>query len=224
MLAVIVLMLAGNTPVYAQSARVTIKKQQAAIDEILQEIESQTNYLFINNNNVKLDRRVNVSAENEPVSSVLKKILEGIGAEFVLQGSHIVLTNKVQKSSPSRTLKAENRSGRVVDAGGKPIVGATVILSGTTVGTTTDSEGRFMIRAAQGNTLEFSCLGYDPARVTVGSKSKIDVTLQESTSTLDDVVIVGYGVQKKANLTGAVAAIRNEEIGQIGRASCRERV
>ena len=214
MLAVIVLMLAGNTPVYAQSARVTIKKQQAAIDEILQEIESQTNYLFINNNNVKLDRRVNVSAENEPVSSVLKKILEGIGAEFVLQGSHIVLTNKVQKSSPSRTLKAENRSGRVVDAGGKPIVGATVILSGTTVGTTTDSEGRFMIRAAQGNTLEFSCLGYDPARVTVGSKSKIDVTLQESTSTLDDVVIVGYGVQKKANLTGAVAAIRNEEIGR----------
>ena len=71
-----------------------------------------------------------------------------------------------------------------------------------------------MIRAAQGNTLEFSCLGYDPARVTVGSKSKIDVTLQESTSTLDDVVIVGYGVQKKANLTGAVAAIRNEEIGR----------
>lgn len=213
-LAVLVLMLAGNAPVYAQSARVTIKKQQAAIEEILQEIESQTNYLFINNNNVKLDRRVDVSVENEPVATVLKKIFEGTGAEFVLQGSHIVLTNKVQKSIPPRTPKAENRSGRVVDAGGKPIVGATVILAGTTVGTTTDSEGRFTIRAAQGNTLEFSCLGYEPVRVTVSGKSRIDVTMQESASTLDDVVVVGYGVQKKANLTGAVTAIDNEEIGR----------
>lgn len=85
-LAVLVLMLAGNAPVYAQSARVTIKKQQAAIEEILQEIESQTNYLFINNNNVKLDRRVDVSVENEPVATVLKKIFEGTGAEFVLPG------------------------------------------------------------------------------------------------------------------------------------------
>ena len=214
MLAVLVLMLAGNTPVYAQSARVTIKKQQATIEAILQEIEAQTHYLFINNNNVKLDRRVDVSVENEPVASVLKKIFEGTGTEFVLQGSHIVLTNKVQKSAPSRMAKAENRSGRVVDTGGKPVVGATVILSGTTFGTTTDSEGRFTIRAAKGNNLEFSCLGYTPVRVTVGAKSTIDVTLQESVDILDDVVVVGYGVQKKANLTGAVAAIRNEEIGR----------
>lgn len=214
MLAVLVLILAGNTSVYAQTARVTIKKQQATIEDLLQEIESQTNYLFINNNNVKLDRKVDVSAENEPVASVLKKIFEDTGTEFVLQGSHIVLTNKVQKSVPGRMPKAENRSGRVTDAEGKPIIGATVILWGTTVGTTTDSEGRFMIRAAQGNTLEFSCLGYDPVRVTVGGKSKIDITLQESISTLDDVVVVGYGVQKKTNLTGAVATIDNEEIGR----------
>ena len=75
MLALLVLMLAGNAPAHAQSARVTIQKRQATIEEILHEIESRTNYLFINNNNVKLDRKVEVSAENEPVSSVLKKIL-----------------------------------------------------------------------------------------------------------------------------------------------------
>lgn len=212
--AVLVLMLAGNTPSYAQSARVTIKKQRATIETILLQIEAQTHYLFINNNDVKLDRSIDVSAENEPVASVLKKIFEGTGAEFVLQGSHIVLTNKVRKSTPTRMPKAENTSGRVVDDAGEPIVGATVILLGTTVGTTTDSEGRFTIRAAKGTVLEFSCLGYTPMRVAVGVESTLDVTLQQSVDALDDVIVVGYGVQKKANLTGAVAAIDNAEIAR----------
>jgi len=210
--AALALMLIGAAPVRAQSARVTIDKRQATIETILQEIESQTDYLFINNHSVKLDRRVDVSAENESVASVLKTIFNGTGTEFILQGRHIVLTDNVRKKAQPAAPKAEERSGRIVDAQGAPIVGATVVLSGTTLGTTTDSDGRFTIRAARGNTLELSCLGYTPARIAVGDKMRIDVTLQEDAGTLDDIVVIGYGQQKRVNVTGAVGTISGQDL------------
>ena len=100
--------------------------------------------------------------------------------------------------------------GKVVDAQGEPVIGAAVIVPGTTTGAVTDFEGNFEINAAAGTTLEVSCIGY--ATQTVKAAANLQVVLQDDTTFLDEVVVVGYGVQKKSDLTGAVARVGADDL------------
>ena len=116
----------------------------------------------------------------------------------------------------SLSLAAQTRevSGRVLDPGGEPLIGAAVLLSGTTSGDVTDLDGAFSMKVPAGTvTLEISCLGYNGATVTVpATQNQVTVVLEEDKMVLDETVVIGYGTQKKVNLTGAVAVVESKEL------------
>ena len=105
--------------------------------------------------------------------------------------------------------------GTVKDANGQPVIGATVIVDGTTTGTTTDADGRFVLTVGEQATLTVSYLGYKDAQVAVAGKTAVEVTLQEDAAMLDDVVVVGYGTMKRSDLTGSTTSLRSEEITSV---------
>ena len=103
-------------------------------------------------------------------------------------------------------------SGVVTDATGEPVIGANIIVKETATGTITDIDGNYSIEVPQGAILQFTYIGYNSQEVTVGASDRIDVVLSEDTQTLDEVVVIGFGSQKKANLTGAVSSVKMEDL------------
>ena len=102
-------------------------------------------------------------------------------------------------------------TGTVVDATGEPVIGANITVKGTTVGTVSDMDGKYSIQASPGSVIQVSYIGYLTQEIVVGNKSVIDVRLVENQQALDEVVVVGYGTQKKVNLTGAVSSVKVDE-------------
>ena len=200
---------AGN--VHSQNARVNIRMNNVQLDKILNEIESQTDYLFIYNNQVDISRIASVKAKNEAVAKVLDKVLEGTGINYELEGTHIILsTETANKSNDQQQLRTI--TGSVVDVNGEAIIGANIQVKGTTNGTITDIEGNFSIQAGPKSVLEVSYIGYLKQEVVLSNQKSLRIILKEDTKTLDEVVVIGYGVQKKADLTGSVANINTEKL------------
>lgn len=195
----------------SQNARVSINKNNAQLDEVLNEIESQTDYLFVYNNQVNVNRKVSVRVKQKPVSKVLDDLFEDSGVQYAMEGSHIVLS-KQEAPVANATQQAKNIAGTVLDNNGEPIIGANVIVKGTTNGTITDMDGNFSIEADAKATLNISYIGYLPKEIVVGNEKSIRILLTEDTKTLDEVVVIGYGTQKKADLTGAVANVSTEKL------------
>lgn len=195
----------------SQNARVSINKNNAQLDEVLNEIESQTDYLFVYNNQVNVNRKVSVKVKQKPVSKVLDDLFEDSGVQYAMEGSHIVLS-KQEAPITSAAQQAKNITGTVLDNSGEPIIGANVVVKGTTNGTITDMDGSFSIEADAKATLNISYIGYLPKEIVVGNEKSIRILLTEDTKTLDEVVVIGYGTQKKADLTGSVANISAEKL------------
>lgn len=106
----------------------------------------------------------------------------------------------------------KNVRGTVVDASGDPLIGVNVSVKGMTIGIITDMEGKYQLEVPANAILVFSYIGYQTQETVVGSQSSINVTLKEDTQKLDEVIVVGYGVQKKVTVTGAVASVSGEEL------------
>lgn len=200
---------AGN--VHSQNARVSIRMNNVKLDKILNEIESQTDYLFIYNNQVNINKIASVRAKHEAVAQVLDKILANTGINYELEGTHIILTTEDVKSTHTEQ-QVKTITGMVTDASGEAIIGANIRIKGTTTGTITDIDGNFSIEAEAKSVIEVSYIGYHTQEVIVNNQKSIRIILKEDTKTLDEVVVIGYGVQKKADLTGSVANINTEKL------------
>lgn len=127
----------------------------------------------------------------------------------------LLLTGLFLLSSFAAVAQTHPVKGTVVDAAGNPLPGASVIIKGTTRGVTTSADGAFTIAAEPQQSLEVSFMGYKTAVVTVGTQTSVKIELEEDANLLDDVVVVGYGVQKKVNLTGSVVSVSAKEIADI---------
>lgn len=197
---------------HSQNARVSISKRDAQLEEILGEIEKQTDYLFIYNNQVEINYKVSVKVKNQPVSIVLSDLLKNSGIDYVMEGTHIVLTKKEANSLPEVTQQTQKVTGTIFDQHDEPIIGANIVIKGTTVGTVTDINGLFSIEAEAKSVLNISYIGYQTKDIIVGNQKKIKVVLLEDSRILDEVVVIGYGTQKKADLTGSVANVSTEKL------------
>ena len=113
-------------------------------------------------------------------------------------------------------------SGTVLDETGVPLPGVSILLKGTTRGTTTDLDGKYSIAAPSSGVLVFSFIGYTNMEETVGSRTKIDITLNPDIANLEEVVVVGYGTQKKSQLTGAISSVGNKEIQELPEAQSKD--
>ena len=180
----------------AQNVRVTIRENGAKMEQVISAIERQTRYLFGIDDEVNTDLPVTVHAENEPLKKVLDEMFRGTDIIYTVEGTNILLTRR--PAAPQS--RAVSVTGRVTDASGQPIVGASVIVRGTTVGVSTDAEGRFALEVpspAASQTLEVSYLGYETAAVPVGSRTSFEVTLQESSSEIEQVVVTALGIKRQ---------------------------
>lgn len=200
------------TESYSQTMKVTVVADNVSTGKVISEIEKQTDYLFVYNvNEVNLKRNVKVNAQNKSVAEVLNKVFEGTDIYYAMEGKNIMLMSKAKEGE---TVQQANKvTGIVKDVNGEPIIGANVTVKGQSIGTITDIDGRFVLDAPKDAVLQITYIGYTPQDVKVGNKKEIIVTLTEDTEALDEVVVVGYGTQKKVNLTGAVGNVSMKDIG-----------
>lgn len=177
------------------------------LGQALSRIESQTNYKFVYSSALTAaNDRVTLQYDGSSIEALLDKLLNGKNVQYQRQGNTVVLT-------PSNLAPVEYVSGTVTDSKGDPVPGVAVVISGTSKGTYTDSNGRYSLAVDKGSeALEFSSIGFDSVSTPIGGRSTINVVLQDSSEFLEELVVVGFGTQKKVNLTGSVAVANAEDI------------
>ncbi|WP_460639794.1 TonB-dependent receptor [Larkinella harenae] len=212
------------------SQRITISVSYLGVDKVLEKIEGQTRVRFIYSAEViRADRKVSLDSQNQRLDTVLETLLGPLGIEYKVSRKTILLRKAAEKKT---SLKAEpveilapketNReiTGKVLDETGQPIPGASVIVKGTTLGTSTNAEGEYILSLPDDkNAIIFSFVGYVPQEVLVGTMTNLVVTLKVDEKALEEVVVVGFGEQKKVSVTGAVASVTSEVLQQSSSAS-----
>lgn len=191
--------------VFSQTTVVSIRANQTSVENVLRAIEKQSGrYCVYNSKLINADRMVNIDLENCSIEEALDKLFKGTQVKYEINERYIII-------SPASTsiLQIKKISGHVLDDKGESIIGANIIVKGKPgQGAITDINGNFTIELPQGDvTLVVSYIGYTTQEVKVGDKSTLKIILKEDSETLDEVVVVGFSTQKKANVTGAVAQV-----------------
>ena len=180
----------------AQTARFTIHMENVPMEQVVNEIEKQSRYLFLFNKDIDSRRIiVSVHAENQTITQILPVLFKDTGLDYTIEGMSILVTKKAEASEKPIQVR-----GKVLDQQGQPIVGASVIVQGTTVGVSTDAQGRFELEVpapVASRVLEISYLGYETAHVAVGSRTRFDVTLREAASEIEQVVVTALGIKRQ---------------------------
>ncbi|UOY05836.1 TonB-dependent receptor [Muricauda sp. SCSIO 64092] len=213
--------LQATTTTYAQNTKLTIQMEGAKIAQIIETVESKSEFRFLfDRDDVDLERRVDIDVRAKKIGHILKVMFKGSDVAYNIENRQIVLNkskqiNRTQVPSIEDTVvQQEYRvTGTVTDKDGGPLPGANVVVMGTTTGVQTDFDGNFEITVPDGGILEISYVGFTPQRFTITEDQNLQVQLQEDLAALEEVVVVGYGTQKKVNLTGAVSSVDFEELG-----------
>jgi TonB-linked SusC/RagA family outer membrane protein len=194
---------------YAQSERVTIQLSDAPVRAILRAIEEQSLYRFFYSSDLAyLNQKISINAVNRTVASVLDEALKGSNLSYKMAEKNLITISAVDPQP--RT--SRNISGVVLDGGGEPLAGASVVVKGTTAGALTGVSGDYSLQASDGDVLVFSFMGLTSMEEAVGERSRVDVQLSEATRLIDEVVVVGYGVQKKSVVTAAISRVTAEDL------------
>lgn len=217
-----ILMLFCTTFLMAQTEkRFSLSFSNIPLSEAMPKVEKASGYTFFYNPaEVNIRVEVSLSVQNETVRKAMDKMLNSVGIGFEITNSQIVLFPSNKKSTGTQGGKVTVK-GKVVDATGEPIIGANVVEKGTVNGVITDIDGNYQLSVSKDASLLVSYIGYVPQTIKAGTKTEI--CLVEDSKTLDEVVVVGFGTQKKVNLTGAVAsvsseALANKPVANIGQA------
>jgi len=201
--------------IHGQEQKVTVNLKNASLKEVFSVIEKQTSYRFSYRSAAVDDRKdVNVEKRGVSVATVLDVALKGRNLEYkIVSSKMIVISNKVTKATPST--KQRKVSGIITDANGEPIIGANVAVKGTSTGTITDIDGKFDIEVPANTILNITYIGYQSMEINVGNKNTLDVRLSEDTQALDEIVVIGYGTQKKSDVSGSVTTVSGEKLAKI---------
>lgn len=200
---------------YAQSLKFSIHKQNSSISEVFKEIEKKSDFtFFFNDNQINVKQKVNVSANNASIEDVLAQVLQNTGYNYQIIDKQILIkvSDKEVMAVPAVVQSDKKITGTVLDATGMPVIGANVMVKGTTNGTITDMDGRFSLDVDKGATLVVSYIGFANQEIKVGNQTNLSIALKEDSKALDELVVVGYGVQKKVNLTGSVSSVSSKEL------------
>ena len=196
----------------ASAQRVSISLNNVKVEKILSTITKQTGLsVAYSKQIVNLDRRVSIQVEDADVAQVLEKLVADTNLSYEIRNNKIYLFEKRYETSAPAVLQQKKLiSGTVTDTKGEPIIGANVVIKGTTTGTITDIDGHFDFEVPNNATLQISYIGYQTSEVEINDKTSFTISLKEDLMALEEVVVVGFGTQKKANLTGAVSQVSSE--------------
>ncbi len=198
---------------YSQETFFTIESNNLTVKEVFNKIEKESEYIFFYlDNSVDLNRKVSVKARKEQVSKILDQIFEGTDTHYYISDRQIIISKDEKAAPVSLQQKGQTITGIVKDATGEPVIGANIVEKGTTNGTITDMNGQFTLTVNPKAVLQISYIGFNTLDMPVGNKSSLTIKLTEDTKALDEVVVVGYGVMRKSDLTGSVGSVKSDVI------------
>ncbi len=203
----------ANATAPLHGTNVNVEMRNGTVMQLLNTIEEQTGFnFFFNNKHIDANRKVSVSANSKDVFEVLDKVFAGTDVSYSVVNDRIILSTK-EEQAVAKATSVVTVEGVVTDASGEAIIGATVIEKGTTNGTITDFDGNFTLNLSSDKALiEVSYIGYESQILKYVPGKALKIILKEDTQTLEEVVVVGFGSQKKANLTGAVAQVKMGDV------------
>lgn len=184
--------------------QISLKEKGKSVKEILGILEKETNYRFFYNDDLKsIDNLVDIQVEDANIDKVLDELFKSTEFDYKLMDNNLIVI-MLKEEVPQQII-----TGKVTDAStGEGLIGVSIVLKGTTIGVNSDINGNYSISApAPDATLLFSFIGYSSQEVLVSGRSKIDISLELDVTTLEEVVVVGYGTQKKSDITGTVTSL-----------------
>lgn len=185
---------------YAQITQLSLEETNIELGELFRKIEAQTDfYFFYNNDLIDRNTKVDINVKDKTLTEILDIVLKNTNINYLINNKAIILNPK----SPPMPLTQQN---------GEPIIGANVVEKGTTNGVITDNDGKFSLTVQKNAVLQISYIGYLNQEIRIGNQTVLSILLREDLQTLDEVVVVGYGVQRKVTTSGAVSKVEGEEI------------
>jgi len=201
-----------SATVYSQTKRLTIDSEQKTVKEVLLDIEDQSEFRFFYNEKfMDLERKVDFKIEDQTIDKIMSKLFKDSDITYkVMENNLIVITPSKGENSGEQQ---EGVSGKVTDSKGEPLPGVTVMIKGTSQGTVTDSDGNYTLSNVPAESrLIFSFVGMVPQEIVVGTQSTINVNMVTDAIGIEEVVAIGYGTQRKGNITGSMETATNEQI------------
>ncbi len=224
---IVILLFFGKIITHAENYSIkftmSIHMDNSTMKEIFSYIEKNSEYIFVyNKSNVDLNKKISVGVDDQTVESILNKILTDTDLEYFIRGRQVIIRKKevvTEKAELSFLPQQDNKitvRGSVKDSKNETLIGVNIIVEGTMNGTITDHEGNFVLNNVDPNsTLKFSYVGYKTEAIPLQKKTELDVRLLEDQGLIDEVVIVGYGSQRKSSLTAAVTTVKSSELTNI---------
>lgn len=202
---------------YSQATRLTFESKNATIESVFKQIESLSEFKFAyNSTKLDVEKKVSVKIENQTIDAILDQILGSENFKYQIVDRYIIITDENSENSNSvenSTQQQKSVSGKVTDSSGGSLPGVSIVVKGTTTGVITDVNGKYSLENIPINaTLKFSFIGMKAQEIVIGDQRTINVVLEDQTIGLNEVIAVGYGTQRKGNITGAISSIRSKDL------------
>lgn len=195
----------------ANAQNITLRMSNVTVKQAMDELKSKSGYSFVfSSQDVDTHKNITVESDNQPLGHVISQIVAGQGLAYTIEGKTIIL----RKATAGLVQQQNNKriTGVVKDANGEPVIGANIVVKGTTNGTITDMDGNFVLDVPAGAVLHVSYIGYSDKEIPVGNQTVLIVSLAEDSRALEEVVVIGYGTARKIDLTGSTSSLGGDKL------------
>ncbi len=205
----------------SQNARVTLNQQGVQLEKVLNEIEKQTDYLFVYDKKVDTNRKVSINTQKTSLNKVLSELFSGTNTKFVTEGAYIILFAEDRANPQDSKQQGRKISGTVKDKNGDPVIGASIVVKGSTVGAMADVDGKFSLSVPEGaKSISISFVGMKTQDITLGSSTVLDIILEDASISMDEVVVTALGIKKEAkSLSYNVQQLTASDVNKVSDAN-----
>lgn len=210
------------TESYSQKTTFTISVQDQSVKDVFDYIEQHSEFIiFYLDETIDVNRKVSVNLKDQRVENILEQLFKNTDVTYTINDRQILLSKRKEMTEVAPVVavvqqKKNTVTGVVLDPTGMPVIGANIMVKGTTSGTITDMDGKFSLDVDKDATLVVSYIGFASQEIKVGNQTKLSISLKEDSKALDDLVVVGYTAQRRELLTGSVASMKvTEELKNV---------
>jgi len=201
------------TETFSQNAKISLSMRNVTIEDVMRSIEDKSEFRFFYTEKLAVENKVSIDCEKKEISEVLDGIFKNTDISYRIVGRQIALYRNGEELSSFQSTQQKSINGKVVDSTGEGLPGVSVVIKGTTTGTITDVDGKYSLSNVPASAIfQFSFVGMKSQEVAVGNKTLLNITMEEESIGLEEVVAVGYGTQKKSNVTGSISSVKSEDL------------
>ena len=207
-----------SATVYSQATKLTFDAKNKRVEDVLRDIEDKSDFrFFYQREQVNVEQKINLNVTDKTVEEILQQLFVGQDVIFDVREDNLILIktkNSSEGGNSDSFVKQQQKAvtGKITDSSGQPLPGVTVVIKGTTQGTVTDVDGIYSVNSESEDVLLFSFVGMTTQEITVGNQSVINITMEQESIGLEEIVTIGYGTQRKVNLTGSISSVNSEFI------------